>query len=266
MTSQKLFSRREMMAAAAGLGAVAALPFRAASAASAANGPVMTRSIPRTGERLPVIGIGTAIVFDIGDDAAKRAERRQVIQTLMDGGGRLIDTAPSYGSAEVVLGDLLSAAGAREKIFLATKVRVASPETSGQEMQQSLRRLRTDRVDLMQLHNVRDPKTDLGLLREWKAQGLCRYIGITSSFERDYDAVAAVLKRERPDFFQINYSLADRESEARLVPLAADVGAAVLTNLPFGRGKLFSAVRGKTLPEWASEFDASSWGQFSARF
>ena len=264
--SPRLFTRREVIKLAGGAVASVALPALSLRRALAANAPIMTRPIPRTGEQLPVIGIGTAIIFDIGDDAAKRRERRQVIQTLIDGGGRLIDTAPSYGSAEAVTGELLHEMGVRDRIFLATKVRTADHDAQLKEMRQSLQRLSTDRVDLMQLHNVRDANTDLGLLREWKAQGRCRYIGITSSFERDYAAVAAVLEREKPDFLQINYSIADREAEVRLVPLAAEVGAAVLTNLPFGRGKLFSAVRGRALPDWAAEIDATSWAQFFLKY
>jgi aryl-alcohol dehydrogenase-like predicted oxidoreductase len=165
-----------------------------------------------------------------------------------------------------VLGDLLTETALRPKIFLATKVRVADRAGTLDEMQASLRKLRTDKVDLMQLHNLRDPRQDLAALRAWKEQGLCRYIGITSSFDRDYPAVEEVLKREKPDFFQIDYSLADRNADERLIPAAADVGAAVLTNLPFGRGKLFQAVRGKPVPAWAREFDADTWGQFFLKF
>ena len=253
-------SRRAALALGAGISAAALLP--RIGFAQGAGGPIMTRPIPSTGEPLPVVGIGTAIIFDIGADPGPRRERAEVIRALVAGGGKLIDTAPSYGNAESVLGDLLTETGLRGKTFLATKVRVAGRDASIAEMRESLMKLRTDKLDLMQLHNVRDPNQDIGLLREWKAQGICRYIGITSSFDRDYAAVEAVLKREKPDFFQIDDSLSDRNAEERLIPAAADVGAAVLTNLPFGRGKLFQAVRGKTLPDWAREFDAASWGQF----
>ncbi len=268
MTDPRLFrsrtyARREIIALAAGIGVVAALPFGQSRAAAV---PVMTRPIPRTGERLPVVGLGTAIVFDIGEDAAKRAERRTVIQTMIDGGSRLIDTAPSYGTAESVLGDLLSSMAARDRVFLATKVRVTGHEDSIAEMQESLRRLRTGKVDLMQLHNVRDAKTDLRTLKEWQQKGFTRYIGITHFQPRANDRLAEVIRREKPEFVQINYSLAERSVEERLLPLAAETGTAVLVNLPFGRGKLFSAVRGKTVPEWAKEFDATSWGQFFLKY
>jgi len=259
----RTFTRREILALVTGVGVVAALPLGRARAAAA---PVLTRPIPRTGERLPVVGLGTAIVFDIGDDAAMRAERRAVIQTMIDGGGRLIDTAPSYGTAETVVGDLLSSMAARDRVFLATKVRATSREDSIAEMQESLRRLRTGKVDLMQLHNVSDAKTDLRTLKEWQQKGFTRYIGITHFQPRANDRLAEVIRREKPEFVQINYSLAERSVEERLLPLAAETGTAVLVNLPFGRGKLFSAVRGKTVPEWAKEFDATSWGQFFLKY
>ena len=129
-----------------------------------------------------------------------------------------------------------------------------------------MQRLRTNRVDLMQLHNVSDPHQDLAILREWKSQGLCRYIGITTSFGGDFDAVEAVVRRQKPDFLQINYSLADRAAEKRVIPAAAEVGAAVLTDLPFARNRLFGAVRGQKLPEWAGDFDAASWAQFFLKY
>ena len=257
---EKSLTRREFLSLAAGIGC---LPFACASAATPA---VLERPIPRSGERLPVVGLGTAIVFDIGEDAARRAERRAVIRTMIEGGARLIDTAPSYGTAEVVVGDLLAAMGAREKIFLATKGRVASREDTLVEMQQSLKRLRTGKVDLMQLHNARDPNTELRTLREWRDKGFTRYIGITHSQPGANDRVAEIMRREKPEFVQINYSLAERSVEERLLPLARDTGTAVLVNLPFGRGRLFSAVRGKSLPEWAGEFDAASWGQFFLKY
>ena len=256
-------SRREILALATGIGVAAVLPLGRARAAA---GPVLTRPIPRTGERLPVVGLGTAIIFDVGEDAVKRTERRAVIQTMIDGGGRLIDTAPSYGTAETVVGDLLSSMAARDKIFLATKVRAAGREGSIAEMQESLRRLRTGRVDLMQLHNVSDAKTDLRTLKEWQQKGYTRYIGVTHFQAGANDRLAEVIRREKPEFLQINYSLAERSAEERLLPLAAETGTSVLVNLPFGRGKLFSAVRGKTLPEWAKEFDAASWGQFFLKY
>jgi len=255
-------SRREFLTLTAAA-AAAAVP---TGAPWAAAGPVLTRPIPRTGERLPVVGLGTAIVFDIGEEAAKRAERRSVIQTMLDGGARLIDTAPSYGTAEVVVGDLLSSMNARDRIFLATKVRATGYGESMAEMQESLRRLRTGKADLVQLHNVSDAGIDLRPLKDWQQQGRTRYIGITHFQAWANDRLAEVIRREKPEFVQLNYSLAERSVEERLLQVAADTGTAVLVNLPFGRGKLFSAVRGRAVPEWAKEFDATTWGQFFLKY
>jgi aryl-alcohol dehydrogenase-like predicted oxidoreductase len=216
------------------------------------------------------VGLGTAIVFDIGDDAARRAERRAVIQTMLEGGGRVIDTAPSYGTAETVTGDLLAATGSRDKVFLATKVRVAPRAAATVEMEASLRRLRTDRIDLMQIHNAGtdlDAMADqLALLREWKARGVFRYVGVTHSQESANERLVALVEREKLDFVQMNYSMAARSVERRLLPAAAETGTAVLINLPFARGKLFAAVRGKQVPEWAADFEAASWAQFFLKF
>ncbi|MGP1676311.1 MAG: aldo/keto reductase [Burkholderiales bacterium] len=264
---RRLFSRREVLALGAGIGVGAALRIAPAFAAAA---PLLTRPIPRTGERLPVVGIGTAIVFDIGEDAARREERRAVIQTMIAGGARLIDTAPSYGTAETVVGDLLADMKVRDQVFLATKVRATGRDGAIAEMQQSLRRLRTDKLDLMQLHNigndVDDATAQIALLREWKDKGVLRYIGVTHFRESANEQVIAAMQREKLDFVQVNYSMAERSVEQKLLAVAADTGTAVLINLPFGRGQLFRAVRGRQLPEWAAEFDASSWGQFFLKY
>jgi len=270
--SPRLFTRREALAMTAGLGA-AALGIVPARAATATAKPLLTRSIPRTGERLAAIGLGTAIVFDIGADAAQRSERRAVIETLLAGGGRLIDTAPSYGAAESVVGDLLTEMTARDRVFLATKVRATSRERAIAEMRQSQRRLRTEKIDLMQIHNVgfvdrNEIAAQLELLREWKERGVFRYIGVThsQSQERANDRLIEILRTEKLDFIQINYSMAERSVEQRLLPAAADTGTAVLVNLPFARAQLFRAVRGKPVPEWAAEFEATTWGQFFLKY
>jgi len=286
------FSRRDVLALGGAIAVAAAL--RPAAAAS----PVMTRPIPRTGERLPVVGLGTAIVFDIGEDAARRAERSRVIAALVESGGRLIDTAPSYGTAESVVGDLVAALvenggrlidtapsygtaesvvgdlvavlGAREQLFLATKVRVAPRAAAVAEMQASLRRLRSKQLDLMQIHNLgADPAASaeqFALLREWRQQGVLRYVGVTHSRQSANEHLITFMQREKPDFVQVNYSMAERSVEQRLLAVAAETGAAVLVNLPFARGKLFAAVRGKELPAWAAEFEAASWAQFFLKY
>jgi len=225
------------------------------------NGPsLMMRAIPRSGEKLPMVGLGTASVFD-NDNERTRTAATQVVAALLASGGRLIDTASSYGDAELVLGNVMAASQAREKLFIATKLE--SPD--GEELKRSLGRLRTAKVDLLQLHNVRNPRQSLAQFKAWKEQGVCRYTGITSTFHGDFDAIEAVLGREKPDFVQIDYSIDDREAEKRILPLAAEVQAGVLTALPFGRGRLFRAVRGKPVPDWAADF-APSWAQFFIKY
>lgn len=258
-------SRRRLLAATAGVGlASIAAPLLPANAAGAA---LITRPIPHSGEPLPIVGIGTAIVFDFENDPAAYAERRQVLQALVAGGGKLIDTAAAYGRAEDQLGELISDLGVRDRLFLATKFSYRSDRAAATaSLQSSLKRLKTNRIDLMQAWNVADPNYDFGLLREWKQQGLVRYVGLTTSSLRQYDACAKVIAREKPDFFQVNYSLGDREAENVLLPTARDAGAAVLTALPFGRNSLFRKAGARPLPDFAKEFGAITWAQFFLKF
>ena len=221
---------------------------------------LLARTIPGSGECLPAVGLGTAQVFDT-DDEAIRQKAAAVLRALIAGGGRLVDTSSVYGDAEVVLGDVIGSANLREKLFIATKLE--SPDAA--ELKRSQTRLRTQKFDLLQFHNVRDPHQSLAQFKEWKAQGVCRYIGITSTRHADFAAIEAVLVREKPDFVQIDYSLDDREAEKRILPAAAEVKAAVLTALPFGRARLFRAVHGKELPDWARGF-AESWGVFFLKY
>jgi aryl-alcohol dehydrogenase-like predicted oxidoreductase len=228
--------------------------------AQTAAAPALMRAIPRTGERMPAVGLGTASVFAT-DDAATRRAAAQVMRALVDAGGRLIDTASTYGDAETVLGQEIEAAGSRDKVFIATKLE----EPDAAELKRSLARLRTAKIDLLQLHNVRDPQQSLAQFNAWKAQGICRYVGITSTYRNDYAAIEAVLGREKPAFVQVDYSIDNRAAAERILPLAAEVKAGVLTALPFGRGRLFRAVRGKSIPDWAHEF-AGSWAQFFLKY
>ncbi len=254
------------MAAAGGAVLSSALPWLA-PLAHGAEGPVMTRPIPSSGERLPIVGIGTAVIFDYQNDPAKQAARGEVIRRLIAGGGRLIDTAAGYGSAEERLGEIVAALGVRDKLFLATKFSFALPRAEAEaSLRASLRRLRTDRVELMQAWNVTDGGYTLDLPREWKRAGLCRYVGITTSQVRSYDAMAKVLLREKPDFLQVNYSLGALEAEKTLLPAAREVGAAVLVNLPFGRNSLFRKAGNRALPDFAAEFGARTWAQFFLKF
>jgi len=221
---------------------------------------ILARAIPSTGERLASVGLGTAQVFDVNDDAT-RQKAEAVLHALIAGGGHLVDTASVYGDAEVVVGDVAARGHLREKLFLATKLEM--PDAA--ELKRSLARLQTNKLDLLQFHNVRNPEQSLAQFKEWKAQGVCRYIGITSTRHADFAAIEAVLGREKPDFVQIDYSIDDREAEKRILPLAAEVKAGVLTALPFGRARLFRAVRGKELPDWARGF-ADSWAQFFLKY
>jgi aryl-alcohol dehydrogenase-like predicted oxidoreductase len=269
MHTKRLYSRREVLAIGAGLGA-AALGLGPAYAQAT---PVLARKIPSTGEPLAVIGLGTAIVFDIGRDPAERAERGKVIAALLAGGGRVIDTAPSYGAAESVLGDLMAELKVRDKAFVATKFRARGRDGATEEMKESLKRLRTGNVELMQRHNIgfvnRGEAADhFALAREWKNRGICRYIGATHSQdqERANERLIEIMRQEKLDFMQINYSMAERSVEERLLSAARDTGTAVLVNLPFARARLFRAVRGKPVPEWAKEFDATTWGQFFLKY
>lgn len=222
--------------------------------------PLLTRPIPGSGERIPAVGLGTAYVFDENNEAT-RSKADAVVQALFKNGGRLIDTASTYGDAESVLGDVITTAGMRDRLFIATKLE--SPDA--EELKRSLARLKTERVDLLQLHNVRSKEQSLKLFRDWKERGVCRYIGVTSTSHRDYPAVEAVLKREKPDFVQIDYSLDNRLAEKTILPLAAEISAGVLTALPYGNGRLFRAVHGKELPDWSRVF-AHSWGQFFLKY
>lgn len=246
-------TRREFAALA---GAVMLSP----KAIAQTDAELITRVIPHSGERIPAVGLGTAVVFNTNDETT-RGKASAVIEMLVKNGGQLIDTASTYGDAESVLGGVIAGAGLRDKLFIATKLE--SPDAD--ELKHSLARLKTAKLDLLQLHNVRSKQQSLKAFQDWKKQGLCRYIGITSTSRHDYPAVEAVLEREKPDFVQIDYSLDNREVEKRILPLAAEVGAGVLTALPYGRGRLFRAVRGKQLPEWAQMF-ANSWGQFFLKY
>jgi aryl-alcohol dehydrogenase-like predicted oxidoreductase len=258
-------SRRQVVGSGLGIAAGSLTASLPPAYAQSGSSSLAARAIPHSGELIPVIGLGTANEFQVSQTGEARANLKRIVDDLLAQGCKLIDTASSYGAAESVLGDLLSDQD-RARVFLATKLESGSAKTGGIEFKRSLERLRYKQVDLLQLHNVQDPNQSLAAFREWKSQGLCRYIGITTTFKQDFDAAETVLRREKPDFFQVDYSVGDREAEKRLLPVAVDAGAAVLTALPFGRSSVFSAVRGKSVPEWAREFDATTWPQFFLKF
>lgn len=257
------FTRREATrligASAAGL----LLPIRASHAQTKTESSTMlTRPIPSSGEKLPVIGLGTWRTFDVDLTSDSRRQLGDVLSLFMKLGCRVIDTSPMYGRAEDVIGDLTATLGIRDKPFLATKVWTRGQENGIRSMERSMVRLRTKQIDLMQVHNLVDVQTHLATLREWKEQGRIRYIGITHYESGAFAEVEKIMRSEKLDFVQINYSIMEREAEERVLPLAQERGIAVIVNRPFGGGDLFDRVRSKSLPEWSAEFDSRSWAQF----
>ena len=243
---------------------VAAAVAGRASGAGASEA-LLTRKIPSSGEDIPVIGLGTSGPFEVGESPAQRAPLKEVLEAFFAAGARLIDTSPMYSTAERVLGDLLTPA-MHERAFLATKVWTNGERAGIEQMTHSGELLKAPRLDLIQVHNLRDLQTQLTTLRKWKEAGRVRYIGVTHYTVASHEDLARVISREKLDFVQCNYSAGTREAKQRLLPLAAQRGVAVLVNRPFEDGELFERVRGKPLPAWAAEFDATSWGQVFLKF
>jgi diketogulonate reductase-like aldo/keto reductase len=239
------------------------LPVNASSAQSTGESSTMlSRPIPSSGEKLPIIGLGTWQTFNVGTSEAERQPLEQVLLTFVKLGGHVIDSSPMYGRAEEVIGDLVAKLGVRNSLFLATKVWTRGKQPGIESMERSLARLQAKTIDLMQVHNLIDVATHLATMRQWKEQGRIRYIGITHYEKSAYAEVASVLSSEKLDFLQINYSIVEREAEEKILPLAQQRGVAVIANRPFGGGDLFSRVHGKSLPAFASEIDCASWPQF----
>jgi diketogulonate reductase-like aldo/keto reductase len=245
-------------------------PLWLADAASAAAAPAMhRRPIPSTGEMLPVIGLGTADTFDVSPkDAAALAPLQEVVRRLLASAGEsaVIDTSTNYGDAEAVTGELVARLQARDRVFLATKINAHGRDNGMRQVRLSESRLRTRKLDLIQVHNLVDTTTQLGLLRELKQQGVTRYIGITHYNSSAHDELTALVEKEKPDFVQIDLSVTSRGAERRLLPACRTHGVAVLINRPFQDGALFRQVRGKALPGWASEIDCTSWAQVFLKF
>src|SRR5688572_19840222 len=219
----------------------------------------LTRAIPSTGEKLPLIGVGTWPTFDVGADAAARAQPREVLKLL---GRGVVDSSPMYGSSESVAGDLIAELGLRDKLFIATKVWTSGRDAGIRQMETSFKRLRVERMDLLQVHNLVDLATHTKTLVDWKAKKRVRYIGITHYTSSAYAEVERALNSGQYDFLQINYSLGERDSERRLLPLAREKRIAVIANRPFAEGALFRQVKGKSLPPWAKELGIESWAQY----
>ena len=256
-----IVTRREAAKVIGGTAAGLFLPItpRAANESSSA---MLTRSIPSSGEKLPVIGLGTWQAFDVDLTTDNRTQLDEVLSLFVKFGGRVIDSSPMYGRAEEVIGDLTATLGILDKLFLATKVWTHGKESGIKSMERSMALLRTKRIDLMQVHNLVDVHTHLATLREWKEQGRIGYVGITHHEAGAFGEIEKLMRSEKLDFVQINYSLMEPEAEQSLLPLAHERGIAVLANRPFGAGDLFDKVRSKPLPDWASEFDCRSWAQF----
>jgi aryl-alcohol dehydrogenase-like predicted oxidoreductase len=255
-------SRRELLKTGIGVGASLFLPSGSLLAQERA---VIQRKIPSSGESVPIIGIGTSRRYQ-GTTEAERAQLREVLRQFKGLGGKVIDTAPAYGNAETVVGDLVAELGIRDSLFIATKVGAQGRDAGIEQMEQSLKRLRTPKIDLIAVHNLRDTQTQLRTLREWKQAGRIRYVGITTSSDRQYQEFEQTMKTEALDFIQVDYALDNRNADQRILPLAADRGMAVMINLPFGRGQLFKTVQGQKLPPWASDFDCASWAHFFLKY
>jgi diketogulonate reductase-like aldo/keto reductase len=258
-----MMTRREAARVIGGTAAGLCLPVHASRAqAKVESSAMLARAIPSSGEKLPLIGLGTWQAFDVDLTSDNRRQLGDVLSLFVKLGGRVIDTSPMYGRAEDVIGELTAALGIRDKLFLATKVWTRGRENGIKSMERSMELLRAKRIDLMQVHNLVDVETQLVTLREWKAQGRIRYLGITHYEAGAFANVEKIMRSEKLDFVQINYSLMEREAEERLLPLAQERGIAIIVNRPFGGGDLFSRTRSRPLPDWAAEFDCHSWAQF----
>ena len=233
--------------------------------AHAAQAPIL-RTIPKSGETLPVIGLGTYDAFDVRNDSTERSLAKEVLKIFAASGGTLVDSSPMYGSAESVVGDLATELNIQPKLFIATKVWTSGRSAGIAQMEASLSKLKRERIELMQVHNLLDAKTHLATLKDWKKSGKIRYLGVTHYHAGAYDALEQAIKGGEMDFVQLNYSIAEPEAEARLLKLAADVGTAVIANRPFANGSVFSRVKGKPLPDWAGEIDCTSWAQLMLKY
>jgi diketogulonate reductase-like aldo/keto reductase len=260
-TSKCSPSRRRFFKSLVAVAGAAWLPVLRAAAT-----PVQMRTIPSSGEQLPVIGMGTWQTFDVGGDRYLVADRAKVLRTFLELGGGLVDSSPMYGSSEQVLGECLAQIEDHRGLFPATKVWTFGQALGVRQMEKSQQLWGVPRFDLMQIHNMLDWEDHLQTLKQWKAEGRIRYLGITTSHGRRHDDLAAALESEDFDFVQFTYNVLDREAEQRLLPLAAERGIAVIINRPFRGGGLFRHVHGSPLPAWAAEFDCANWAQFFLKF
>jgi diketogulonate reductase-like aldo/keto reductase len=226
---------------------------------------MIARPVPSSDEMVPVIGLGTYSVFDVESTPGQIATRREIVDLLLGAGGSVVDTSPMYNRSEKVIGDIIASGALRDAMFIATKVWTDGRDAGIEQMSRSAELMKTDVIDLMQVHNLRDTAVHMRSIRELQEQGKIRYSGLTHYRDGAHDALAKAVREYRPQFLQINYSLGEREADQRLLPEAQDLGVAVIINRPYQAGGLFRAVRGRELPEWAREF-AASWGQFFLKF
>lgn len=252
------WTRRQLIQTAGALSLVPSLAF-------AKGEKMLTRAIPSTDEQMPIIGLGTYSVFDVPSTADEIASRRNIVQMLTDAGGNVIDTSPMYNRSEKVIGDIIARGAERDSLFIATKVWTNGRDNGVQQMQKSAELMNTDVIDLMQVHNLRDTAVHMATIKSWQQEGRIRYNGLTHYTASAHDTLEAEMNRYEPQFIQINYSLGERQAEKRILPLAAEMGIAVLINRPYQSGALFRAVGDRPLPGWAREF-ATSWGQFFLKF
>lgn len=257
-----MYARRDVLRASAALGALALSPWLRAESASG----LLTRKIPSTGEALPVIGAGTSGSFEVQAGSAQYQQLKAVLEAFFKGGGKVIDTSPNYGGADAILGQLLEEGGWHRQCFIATKIAADSRDAAERQWAQSLSSLRTEKVDLLQIHNLRDWQTQLPYARELKQQGKTRYVGITHYLNSGQDEVARIVRSEPLDFIQINYSVNAPDAARELLPLCQDKGVAVLVNRAFDDGRLFARVKGQALPGWAAEAGIGSWAQMFLKF
>jgi diketogulonate reductase-like aldo/keto reductase len=254
----KAWNRRDVLSATIALGLAPGLSFSESE-------KMLTRPIPGTDESIPVVGLGTWEVFDVTGSQEEIAARKEIIDQLVERGGSLIDSSPMYKRSEKIVGDIIKASGNRSDLFLATKVWTNGKSRGESQMQRSTDLMNAGVIDLMQVHNLRDVDVHMATIREWQQEGRIRYNGITHYTASAHRSMESAMREYEPQFIQINYSLGEREAEQRVLPLAQDLGIAVLVNRPFMEGSLFSAVRDQALPDWATDF-AQSWAQFFLKF
>jgi len=252
-------TRRQALRALSAAGAGMLMPGLSRGATHAA---LVERAIPKSGEKIPALGMGTWQTFDVAGDTAGLAAAKEVLRLFVGGGGRMVDSSPMYGSAESVVGQLAAELGVQGRLFYATKVWTSGRAAGVRQMEASLKRMGVARMDLMQVHNLVDVSTHLAMLREWKQAGRVRYIGITHYHAGAHGELESLLRSEELDFLQVNYSLAEPEAERRLLPLAAERGVAVIANRPFVKGRMFERAAEKPLPPWSAELGIGSWAQF----